>query len=101
MDPRHVGRASPRRPVWGITLQPQPPHIRKTYEQTYGRKTVEFALFWSILGHISSGIFVHVFALYVGAGVTCAFLKFFDQGDKARYGHVYLQFGVSTTPESN
>ena len=30
---------------WGNILRPQPPHTRQRYEQKYGRKTVEFALF--------------------------------------------------------
>ena len=30
---------------WGIILKPQPPHARQKYEQKYGPKLVEFALF--------------------------------------------------------
>ena len=50
---------------WGIILQPQPPLTRRKCEQKSGRKTVEFALFWSILDHILSG-FLSIFCLVCG-----------------------------------
>ena len=62
------------RPIWGIILNPQPPHTRQKDEQKDDRKTVEFALFWSIWGHILSRCLFIFWPCMWGAGVTRAFL---------------------------
>ena len=46
-------------------LRPQPPHTRQKYEQKYVPQTAEFALFWSILGHVLSRCFF-IFCLVCG-----------------------------------
>ena len=61
---------------WGIILKPQPPHSRQEYEQTFGCKAVEFALFWSVVGHILSRFLFIFLPCMWGAGVTRAFLSY-------------------------
>ena len=49
-----VQKSETREELGTIFLKPQPPHTRQEYEQKYGPKTADFALFWSIWGHILS-----------------------------------------------
>ena len=59
----------------GPFLPPQPPHTRQKYEQKYGPQTAEFALFWSIWGHILSRFLFIFLPCMWGAGVTGVFLR--------------------------
>ena len=65
---------------WEIILRPQPAHTRQKYEEKYSRKSVEFALSWSIWGHIWSGILFIFLPCMWGAGVPRAFLNWSENG---------------------
>ena len=54
-------------------MQPQPPHTRQKYEQKYGPQTAEFALFYSIWGHILSRCLFIFLPCMWGVGVTSLF----------------------------
>ena len=60
---------------WGFFLQPQPPHTRQKYEQKRGPQNCRICLVLKHLGSYFVQMFVHIFALYVGAGVTSLFLR--------------------------